>query len=845
MRKLVIVRGAQGSGKSRLVSILGLEGHHLSYDKGREFACGDVFELDGAMRLSQEQNRLVYALTRESLARRLSDGETIVFEATMPTSKDVRTLVDQARAERYEVLVVDFYGMPLEVCLESNRQRPRRLQVPDHAIERAYQEYADQPPLEGIETIVVESRDDLVLACDQIHTFLERGTECVDLSKWDRVIHVGDLQGTLHTVLSPESPLADGIPDDAFVIFTGDLFDRGVENGEVARWFIDHVAGRPNAVLIAGNHEDHVEKEADGRPSVSSEWSLRTMPQLRAAGITRQDLKTIADATVPFLHYVWRGQEVLCTHGGLSGMPKRFELISVRTFRKGNGQYGHGIDAMWTQSQAESGIVQVHGHRNSRILPVITSPEGLSINLEGQVEFGGNMRFAVLSSDGWTPIEVRSTRYRTMVEARMIDEADERQPHGDAAPLTPWMREGRNTLDPIRPETKAAFDDHGMIAVHQSPSMPHVSSVNFTKQAFWSKGWDAFTTVARGLFVDNVDDTIVARSYPKFWNHGERHETSDEGLQANLQFPIDCFEKANGFLCVTGYSERTGKLIVASKSRVEGPFAEWAQEIVAEKLGPAGMERMLRFNRDQHASLVFEVIDPFRDPHIIEYSETGIVLLGCVRRSEEFEQMDYVTLQKLAKWLGCPVKQRIYHGVKGWVALQAIMERAENDPSWLANAPIEGLVIQDHAGYQYKVKASFYRDWKRMRGAVERIALSRRSGKTFDRERYADMPSFQAFLDWAESLNDEALGLGIIALRNMYFDDPEAAAAMVAPPMAAKPKDMTGFLKGVDAIAAQVAGGTAKKETVRKLLASAEADPDKRPAIAAHPSFEALRAYAD
>jgi hypothetical protein len=517
--------------------------------------------------------------------------------------------------------------------------------------------------------------------------------------------------------------------------------------------------------------------------------------------------------------------------------------------RKGNGQYGHDIDAMWTASQmqwdVEDRIVQVHGHRNSHMVPTRTSPEALSFNLEGQVEFGGHMRFATLDESGWSTVDIRSRTFRTMVEGRLIDEAEERQPHGNAAPLTPWAREGRATLEPIRPETLAAFQDHRMIAVFQSASMPHVSSVNFTKAAFYEKGWDAYTTVARGLFLDNVDDTVVSRSYPKFWNHGERRETSDEALQAELRFPVEAFEKANGFLCVTGYSERTRELVISSKSRIEGPFAEWAREILANTLGAAGLERLMRFNRDQKASLVFEIVDPVNDPHIIEYAEAGIVLLGCVRRAESFEQADYQTLQRIAKWIGCPVKKRLFHGVSSWSALRGIMDRAENDPNWLASSPIEGLVIQDAAGYQYKVKASFYRDWKRMRGAVERIALSRRSGKPFDRERYADMPTFQTFLDWADRLPDEALGIGIIALRNMWLRDPAAAEAMgTAPvPISERPKDMTGFLKGVDAIAAQIAKGTAKTATVRRMIDGAQDDPDRRTAFEAHPAAATLRAF--
>ena len=652
MRNLVLVRGPQGSGKSRLVSRLGLEGHHLSYDAARQFVCGDAYGLDGAMRISQEQNRLAGTLTRESLERRFADGETVVFEATMPSAKEVQTIVDLAVRHRYAMLVVDLYDVPPHDALLGNASRPKRLRVPDHAVLASYETYARNPPV-PLETVRVRDRASLDAAVEAVEAFLKRELDPLDLSAWDRVIHVGDLQGTIHPILDPRSPLADGIPDDAFVVFTGDLFDRGVENGAVARWWLDHAQGRPNVRLIAGNHEDWVEKEADGLPCASREWSLRTMPQLRAAGITRADLRTIAGSTVPFVRYAWRGRDVLCTHGGLSHVPRRPELLSVRTLRKGVGMYGHGIDAMWTDAQSalpeDRRTVQVHGHRNARILPTRTSKEALSFNLEGQVEFGGHMRFAVLDDSGWSTVDVRSREFRTMVEARLIDDAEERQTHGDSAPLAPWAREGRATLEPIAAETLAAFEDHAMIASFPSTTLPHVSSVNFTKAAFHSKGWDAWTTVARGLFVDTVDGTIVSRSYPKFWNHGERRETSDEALQANLVFPVDCFEKANGFLCTTGYSERTDQLVVTSKSRIDGDFADRAREILGATLADAGMERLLRFNRDQVASLVFEIVDPVRDPHIIEYADAGVVLLGCVRRGEAFEQMPYEDLVRLAK----------------------------------------------------------------------------------------------------------------------------------------------------------------------------------------------------
>src|SRR3546814_4735594 len=128
------------------------------------------------------------------------------------------------------------------------------------------------------------------------------------------------------------------------------------------------------------------------------------------------------------------------------------------------------------------------------------------------------------------------------------------------------------------------------------------SDVCASDLAFYSATWDSYTTVARGLFIDNIDNTIVARSYEKFFNHGEKTETSDDALQSSLAFPVEGFDKANGFLCITGYSERTGELIIASKSRVDGTFAEWAQALVAEKHGRSGQHQPQRFNRDQKAT---------------------------------------------------------------------------------------------------------------------------------------------------------------------------------------------------------------------------------------------------
>lgn len=850
MKNIIIVRGPQGVGKSSFAKNLGLEGHHLSFDKVREAVSGDTLHANGEMTIPQQHNQLVWRMTMESLQRRMADGETIIFEGTLSTRDDVENILSKAKWHGYAAMIVDYYDIPIEDVKKANAKRPERIRVPDYSIERMYKAESTQK-LQNVDTEIIRIKaiHETQEAEERALAFLKRNTNQRDVSHYRQVVHIGDLQGTLHPILDPASPLANGIKDDVLYIFTGDLFDRGVENDKVAEWWLTNAIGRDNVILISGNHEDHVENAAAERDPLSREWRDRTWPQLKAAGYTAKDMAAIAECGIPLFNYVWRGIEVLVTHGGFPRWPSHLHLVPDALYRRGSGHYGQSIDEMWTEAEAqrpEGPRYQVHGHRNSKMIPIQASK--YSFNLEGQVEFGGHLRFAILDETGWNSIQIRSKEYRDMQTERAIAESYKRQPYGSEAPIVPWIREGRDTLDPLSEKTLASFENHRMIAVNPSSSMPHVSSVNFTKSAFYSQTWDSYTTVARGLFIDNIDNSIVARSFEKFFNHGERPETSDEHMEGNLVFPIQAFDKINGYLGITGYSERTGELIVASKSRVEGDYAQWARDLLEAKLGAGGMEKILRFNRDQKASLIFEIVDMKNDPHIIDYPESRVVLIGCVRRHEVFEQVDYEMLAKIASWLGSEVKERINGKIPNWRALQGIMDRVEKDPKWQSHNPTEGIVFQDAAGFQWKSKAYFYASWKRMRSAIERISLCRRKNLEFDLERYADMPEFADFLQWAQTLPDAALSsdVGIIALRNMWFNDRGAAENMGERyETPEKKKDMSGYVRAVQSVAKQIQNGTAKIETVRKMLSAANDDENKREALSEMDEKEILRSFAE
>src|SRR3546814_18144862 len=95
--------------------------------------------------------------------------------------------------------------------------------------------------------------------------------------------------------------------------------------------------------------------------------------------------------------------------------------------------------------------------------------------------------------------------------------------------------------------------------------------------------------------------------------------------------------------------------------------------------------------------------------------------------------------------------------------------------------------------------------------------------RSFDRERYSDTPEIADFIAWAETLPDEALApeVGIVALRDMWFNDRAKAEAMGAAP-APKARNMDGFLTAVAGLAAQVDAGPATPETNHRFHILAE-----------------------
>ena len=295
-----------------------------------------------------------------------------------------------------------------------------------------------------------------------------------------------------------------------------------------------------------------------------------------------------------------------------------------------------------------------------------------------------------------------------------------------------------------------------------------ISSFNYTDKAFYDRVWDAQTTKARGLYLDTQKGKVAARAYDKFFNINERPETKFDMLQHRLRFPVTAYVKENGFLGIVSYHEYEDDLLVASKSVIDGQYAQWLKAMLLEMLSPEKLEELKAYLREKEVSFVFECVDMEHDPHIIEYPGNRLFLLDIVKNSMEFARYTYEDMCHVAGMFGLETKEKAYEIASWQEFFDWYYEVLEEDYEYMGRR-VEGFVIEDSAGYMTKLKLSYYNFWKFLRGvsheAIRKGYITRTSALT--------TPLANEYYAWVKKLHDaedtENLPKDIITLRNWFY----------------------------------------------------------------------------
>ena len=440
------------------------------------------------------------------------------------------------------------------------------------------------------------------------------------------------------------------------------------------------------------------------------------------------------------VYYTYNEKTVLVTHAGLSVIPDNLTKIASEQMIRGVGRYSDYLDVVKTFDETmPDNTYQVFGHRNTEDSPIAVSKR--CFDLEGNVEFGGNLRAVVLDAEGFHPVMVRNTVFKEQATEEDVVPAEYTETEQNVMEVVDKMRQNKYIYE-------KKYGD--------------ISSFNFTREAFYDKKWNEQTIKARGLFIDTTKGIVVARSYPKFFNVNERAETKFSMLQHKLRFPVTAYVKENGFLGMVSYNPNTDDFFITSKSSPDSEFSAWLKAMFYENVKDA--VDLKEYLRQKNVTMVFECVDMENDPHIIKYDKSHLILLDIVKNQLEYEKLPYSQLTQIGKRFGFEVKTLAYQ-FNDWQSFRNWYNEITDESYLYDDKHIEGFVVEDSVGYMVKFKGYYYHLWKHMRSVAQDVFRSgqyRRMGSLLT-------PLGNKFYGFCKEIRDQEHPTHIIALRDMFM----------------------------------------------------------------------------
>lgn len=789
MRTLFLLRGSPASGKSTWIEQNKLENYTLSADKIRLLLQSPVLNLDGKYVITQKNDNKVWNLLFNILEERMSRGEFCIVDATHYKAELLRKYKDLISKYRYRAYVIDFTDVPLNELLKRNNERDEFKYVPEDVIKKMVAVFTSEQDNKQVSNMfkILKPND----AIDFLNNSL-----VYDYNDYEKIVVFGDIHGCYE----PLKTYFEKNPFDKNIgyIFCGDYIDRGLQNKEVLE-FLYNMKDNKNVLLLEGNHEHQLKIYSDkdrekkfnetdtlsvkdyqnlifepmnikfigdvlkrliknalhlrfypysniakgifnkrikelreskrelNLSGLSKEFSTNTIHQIK--DLDKSHIRRICERLAQFAYFTYNDKTYLVTHGGIPIIPTIF--TATDEFIRGTGKYEdtEQLYSSWLKNTPENHIM-IHGHRNVFELP--TKINDRIYNLNSNIEYGSDLRILEITKSGINEVNIPNPIFKQ--KNKIVDTV-----------YTKTDNEILQQLNSSRIVNKKLLDKD-------------IVSYNFNRDVFNKKIWNDLTCKARGLFVNKKTSNIVCRSYNKFFNINELEETKLENLKKSLSFPIVGYKKENGFLGLVSWDNDNNELFIASKSTNIGDYADMVREQF-EQLSKK--DEIIEFLISNNVSLIFEVIDIKKDPHIIKYDSNKIILLDIVENSFNTNFYSYEELKTFAKKyeLNCKQQDQLFNNFDEFYEF---IKNCENDDKF--SIKHEGWVFVDNIGFMIKYKTKFYKFWKWMRTFKQCIEKNRPIRQTYGKEDEVKIIQLMKKIPVEELQN-----MSIIDIENLWY----------------------------------------------------------------------------
>nr|DAE82955.1 MAG TPA: RNA ligase [Caudoviricetes sp.] len=681
MRQLFILRGFSSSGKSSWVKENGLTHFTLSSDDYRLKLSSPVYNLNtGRYGISQKVNTQAWKNLFSDLEYRMSHGELTIVDATHLTRKSIKTYQELCKKYFYRMTVIDF-DKSKEDCISDDKLRTDC----SHVGEKVISKMKKEPIPSGIKSIKPE----------QFHDFIESKTQALDFNKYNKVHVIGDIHGCYTALMK----YMDCVSLEDAVVFVGDYFDRGVENYLTFKFLYEHCHD-DNFYLLLGNHEKRIMQYLRGEDVSNTDFFKNTLKYFKIYGVTDKMLKELLWTCTSFAKFIYHGTTYWVTHAGVPYMFNAYDSDDVLVNGVGRYEDMQAVIDEFESYMIDSDSVQVFGHRNNNDVPIKVGEK--SYNVCGFPELGGDLKVLQIDRHDRHCIAVPNDIISDEMFIRAVYKYPNKYKIETVEQLvrvfraSKWVREKK-------------FGD--------------ISSFNFTKEAFSKDVWDSILIKARGIFINTKTNRIVARGYDKFFNIDFDSDEPDEYKPTLDMFeePFCVTRKVDGFLGILGQDE--GKLLFCSKSMLgdEGEHSKLFEEMLKPLIGDE--KRLIKYLQDKNVSILFEVINTEKDPHVLKYEKKFVMLLAIVYNEISYRK-HYVEANEVSNLFDIENVMFKFKSVHTEYTRKSDIEKLKQIEG------VEGFVVTDNNGKMFKVKTDYYQICKivqRFKDKYDNIKLSARN----------------------------------------------------------------------------------------------------------------------
>ena len=739
MKKMFLLQGVPGCGKSKFIKDNDLQDFTISSDEMKMLHSGLTIDVNGYVSPNQRNPQHAWSATRSIMENKAKRGELIILDATNLNKSRLEPYRQIANEYFYEVFLVRF-DVSLQEAIRRNEKRSHGSTfLNNDVIKRMHKIY---------EEVMCDDNDNdfySVITPDEASKMLStfHWDREIDEKVYKEEVHVGDIHGMYDQLMDA---IGGRVKDDTFYVFHGDYFDRGVDQCKVFKFIRDNI-DRDNCVFLLGNHEEHFfEYFKDPSKPVFPKDFAETIFKLRKNNVSDEDMKYIIRKMKDVVVTKFKGNKTISTHGGISNplavdecFIKSEWMIPSECYIRGSGDY-YEIEKVSSAFENQE-FTQIFGHRNIEHIPFAINNKGSYL----LIEHGGVVRSCTIVGP------YKNNKSNIIFRESWVDDDPSRE--------TFKVKKLLSSLNESPFIRSNSFED------------TELRSYNFTRKAFDNKEWNAITVKARGLFINPRTCQIACRGWDKFFNIDENDQTSIDTLKRTLKYPIIVSKKENGYLGLIGYDSSKDELIIASKARIDGKHSDLFKDLVLSILSDEQIQAMTNIVRKDKITLLFEVMDPINDPHIIHHDKAHICLLDAVYNTANFKKKTYGELNSIANEIGGLTPRKIVRKIKYWTDLVKFIETTKKEDYKLDDDYIEGFVFEDSAGFMFKLKLPFYIKWKKMRSSTG-YAKRTRTIKHPDRCDEEEL----SYLNFIISLPDDEIEVdNIIRMREKFYAKKESS----------------------------------------------------------------------